>query len=102
MSLVFGYIAVWGFKYSKGFPINIPLQALSLGVALFTFGVLIGYALQEPILDVLLLKTAGSGAQKGGPTVWWAAMVCGYALAIDGVIGCIISGTMAIRRKLGL
>jgi hypothetical protein len=98
-SVVFAFVAIWGLKYTKGFPITLPAKMLSLGAIFVAIGILLGYVTGQPIADVLSLKTVTAGSPQTVITVWWAAMVYGYALTIDGIVGCVVSAAMLVLRS---
>jgi len=94
---VFGVIALSGLRYAKGFPIHVPLQMLVFGLFLTTIGILLALLIHHPITDLILLRNPTANQQISF-SPWWA-LLCGYALMIDGVIGCIVSVVARVLEK---
>lgn len=91
LSLVFAGAGLFLHPRFRCLSIEAPAKMLGFGVASILIGVFIGIILSESWLDVLLLKSSPQSASRGGAEVWWAVMVYGYASAIVGLIGCVIS-----------
>jgi hypothetical protein len=98
LCVVFGALGVRVFKFSHGFPFNIPLQMLALGICLSAAGLVIGYWVREPLENVLSLKTTNTGSVDDSVNLWSGSMMFGYALLIDGAIGCVTSAICAALR----